>query len=106
MSETRRHHHIRRQPNKARSYFVKLHQFDPQDRTQVHEKIRSDIDVQPLFSDERETVNVKHWEPNSKNEIDAPGGLELLVLEGSVSESGDQLQKWDWLRLPPGARLV
>ncbi|MEM7461721.1 MAG: cupin domain-containing protein [Pseudomonadota bacterium] len=85
--------------------FVKLHQFDPQDRTQVHEKIQSAIDVQPLFSDDREAVRVEHWKPNSKTEIDTPGGLELLVLEGSISESGDQLEKWDWLRLPPGARM-
>lgn len=85
--------------------FVKLHQFEPADRKQVHKAIDPDVGVQPLFSDDSETVRVEHWEPQSTIEIDAPDGLEVLVLDGSFAESRDQLGKWDWLRLPPGARL-
>ncbi|MGI9400679.1 MAG: cupin domain-containing protein [Rhizobiaceae bacterium] len=85
--------------------FVKLHQFDPADRTQVHEMIEQDKTDQHLFSDKLEVVRVEHWKPGSTTEIEAPGGIELLVLNGSFSESGDQLEKWDWLRLPPGSRL-
>lgn len=85
--------------------FVKLHQFDLEDRTQVHQVIEPDVSVQPLFSDKNETVRVERWEPDTKIEIDVSGGLEVLVLDGSFSESGDQLEKWDWLRLPPGSRL-
>jgi len=32
--------------------------------------------------------------------IDAPGGAELLVLEGSFTEGEDHLPSQSWLRLP------
>jgi hypothetical protein len=38
-------------------------------------------------------------------QLDLPGGMELFVLDGGLSESGEALQRWDWLRLPPNGRL-
>ena len=35
-------------------------------------------------------------------ELDADGGLEMFVIEGSVQESSEDFAAWDWLRLPPG----
>jgi hypothetical protein len=35
----------------------------------------------------------------------APGGIEALVIGGSLSIGGDVLQRHDWLRLPEGDPL-
>ncbi|MEM1383563.1 MAG: cupin domain-containing protein [Pseudomonadota bacterium] len=94
---------------------VKLHQFDPDDRT--HLRIATDkaapvaaagrdgVSVLPLFKDLHEEVRMEIWEPGAEVAFDAPGGLELFVVEGEVEEAGDRLGAWDWLRLPPGAKL-
>jgi len=36
---------------------------------------------------------------------DAPGGIEILVIAGSITEGGDTLETGGWLRLPEGAPL-
>jgi hypothetical protein len=48
----------------------------------------------------REDVRIEHWEPNATIELDCPGGLEALVLEGSFTEGGETLVTDSWLRLP------
>ncbi len=93
--------------------FVKLHQFDPADRTHVHidtnktvpmeVQDQPGIAVTPLFQDHREEVRLEHWEPGTERAFDTPGGLEVLVLDGEISESGDTLRSHDWLRLPVGS---
>jgi hypothetical protein len=35
----------------------------------------------------------------------APGGIELLVLEGAFTERGERFAAQSWLRLPPGDTL-
>ena len=96
--------------------FVKLHQFDPDDRLQLAKEIdakahakadasRPGVTVQHLHSDPRETVRVEHWEPGVDVAGDVPDGMELFVLSGGFRESQDVLKKWDWLRLPPGSSL-
>jgi len=79
--------------------FVKLHQFDPTDRTEIH--ARTDK-AGTLFQNAEEVVEVIDLARDVVFAPDARGGLELLVLEGVVSEGGDRLGVWDWLRLPPG----
>lgn len=89
---------------------VKLWQFDPADRTHVRidpESIgrvapadRPGVSVAPLFRDHREDVRLEIWEPNAAVELSAEGGLELFVLDGGLSESGDQLHTGSWLRSP------
>lgn len=82
---------------------VKLHQFDPADRTEVHvDTAARDAPRLPLFSDSREDVAIERWAPGAEVSIDAPGGMEVFVLEGGFAEAGDTLRRWDWLRLPPG----
>lgn len=84
---------------------VKLHQFDPADRTQVHvDTAARDAPRLPLFSDSREEVAIERWAPGAEVSLDAPGGMELFVLEGGIAEGGDSLARWDWLRLPSGTR--
>ncbi|MEM6579486.1 MAG: cupin domain-containing protein, partial [Pseudomonadota bacterium] len=93
---------------------VKLHQFDPEDRTQVQinsgtaqwTASQPGVDHLPLHSDARETVALETWEPGTERRLDASGGLEILVIEGNLTESGETLTRWDWLRLPVGARFV
>ena len=94
---------------------VKLHQFDPDDRHQMvvdmkevptdPEKNRAGVSVAPLFSDAHEDVRVETWDAGADISLDLPGGIELFVLEGGFDEAGEVFERWDWLRLPPGASL-
>jgi ChrR Cupin-like domain len=95
--------------------FVKLWQFDAADRTSVILNMNQlgrvtdpscrGIEVTPLFEDARETVQLQHWQPHAEMDPVMPDGAELLVLDGSLIESGDKLQAMSWLRLPRGAHL-
>ena len=92
---------------------VKLHQFDPADRTHVRlatDKMRAVSEVErpgvttiPLYRDAHEDVRIEHWAPGAEVRLDRLGGAEVFVLEGGYSESGEAFERWDWLRLPPGA---
>lgn len=92
--------------------FVKLWQFDLDDRTpvmidtnkmgSVRSADRPGVAVMPLFEDERETVQIEQWEPGAKVAIDAKEGAEILLLEGGFESDGDRLGKHAWLRLPEG----
>lgn len=83
--------------------FVKLWQFDPNDRTQVRTNIYDSSDESSyLYQDDRERVYVQRWQASTTVEIDCAGGAEFLVLDGSLTESGDHLVKHSWCRLPDG----
>jgi anti-sigma factor ChrR (cupin superfamily) len=97
---------------KGCTIFVKLWQFDLEDRTQF----RMDMDAQlgavqdgiaraELHRDEREVVSYQVLEPGAVMTEDAAGGIEVLVLDGSVHKGADDLVRWSWLRLPDGAPL-
>ena len=58
-----------------------------------------------LHQDERETVTYFSLDPGAKLTITVAGGLEALVIHGSVVVAGEQLAKHDWLRLPDGMRF-
>jgi len=95
--------------------FVKLWQFDLEDRTPVKIDMnkmgsvpaanRPGVSVMPLFEDDRETVQLESWDANAKVNLDVPEGAELLVLEGTLKESGDDLRQHSWLRLPQGSKI-
>ncbi len=95
--------------------FVKLWQFDLTDRTAVTINMneqaavaapdRPGVAVVPLFSNLRETVQLETWSPGAEISVDAPGGAELLVLDGSCLESGDLMNERSWLRIPVGGRI-
>jgi anti-sigma factor ChrR (cupin superfamily) len=84
--------------------FVKLWQFDPADRT--HVRIETGFEAMQLYADTREQVRLERWVPNASIAIDSPGGIELLVLEGTFEERGERFAVQSWLRLPAGAALV
>jgi hypothetical protein len=95
--------------------FVKLWQFDPADRTHVRLDTtgmtfgsapdRVSVGLMPLFQDERESVRLESWAPDAEIVLPAPGGLELLVLNGGFTESGESFEPQSWLRLPAAATL-
>ena len=95
--------------------FVKLWQFDMEDRTQVMIDMnkaefiavagRPGVQALSLFKDAHETVRAENWAPGADVQIDLPEGGEFLVLKGGFEADGDQLVKGSWLRLPVGAKL-
>jgi hypothetical protein len=82
------------------------------DRTQFHidtnsaeyAVVATGIARLPLHSDAFEEVSVEKWEAGATVTLDAPDGLEALILDGSFEEAGDTLQVQSWLRLPKGAK--
>ena len=92
--------------------FVKLWQFDPDDRTQVRldtnamefepDSSRAGVGVMPLFADELEDVALEQWAAGADIELPSENGLEILVLDGSFIEGGETFERNSWLRLPRG----
>ncbi|MEP4035657.1 cupin domain-containing protein [Pseudophaeobacter sp.] len=92
--------------------FVKLWQFDMEDRTQFRKQMtlepgsgQDGVATLELHRDAREIVRYHQIAADTPFEITAPGGIEMLVLDGSLSEGGDQLKTGSWLRLPEGETL-
>ncbi len=94
--------------------FVKLWQFGLHDRTHVRIGTnemaflpapgRPGVEIMPLFKDGREDVRLERWGPNATIPIDAAGGMEILVLDGSFLEGGERFERLSWLRLPKTAK--
>ena len=59
----------------------------------------------PLFRDRREDVRLERWVPGATIALPAPGGAEVLVLDGGFEESGERFEQQSWLRLPIGSVL-
>lgn len=93
--------------------FVKLWQFDPSDRSPIRTDMREGlqpsehegVDSRVLFEDVRETVRIERWAAQTEVNLAIPEGAELLVLEGSLREHGDELKTQSWLRIPMGGEL-
>ncbi len=95
--------------------FVKLWQFQPDDRT--HIRLQTDfmagvkhpdyhnVAVTPLYKDTLEEVSLLHFEPEGEMSLTVKGGAELLVLEGSIEEQADTLVKHSWLRVPINSEI-
>ena len=92
--------------------FVRLRQFREEDKQSV-----ADLPPLPagdgspfmpriLFEGRDEQVAIRKWEPHAAAALPTDGGLEVLVLEGGLSACGDMLERWSWLRLPPGRTLT
>lgn len=95
--------------------FVKLWQFDPDDRAQtmIHtdrlpalpDAARPGLSVQPLFRDKREDVRLETWAPGARHMAKTAGGAELFLLSGQLTEGEDVLGPHSWLRVPDGGAL-
>lgn len=110
--------HSRHTPGSATGcvLFVKLRQFEPADRTPVRLDTskapmhvvpgRRGVEAMRLFHDEREEVRLERWAANAEVTLEPEGGIEILVLEGSFTESGETFSEQSWLRLPVRGRLA
>ncbi len=92
--------------------FVKLWQFDMDDRTQFRKTMADELGTPvngvataTLHEDAREVVTYSHLDPGAELISDASGGHEVLVIDGQITAGGDQLAKNAWLRLPEGETL-
>ena len=95
--------------------FVKLWQFDPEDRTPVRIDTSTlsfapapdapGVDFAVLYESASELVLLGRWAPGISIAVPIPGGIELFVLDGSLIEGGEELTRLSWLRLPAGATL-
>ena len=93
--------------------FVKLHQFELSDRTQVRMAPAQmtavartegrEATVIPLYENAFERVRIEQWRAGAAVSFSAPHGLEALVLEGDFEEGGSTFSQHSWLRLPPGS---
>ena len=93
--------------------FVKLWQFDMDDRNQFRKNMAGElaapvdgVATAELHRDDRETVTYSHIDANAKLSNTNAGGIEMLVIGGSVVENGQALGKGAWLRLPDGEPLT
>lgn len=96
--------------------FVKLWQFDLADRTHVRidtnqrafaaDPARAGVEVMALFDDAKEAVSLERWAPECTIALGDPGGLEVLVLDGSFVESDEAFAVQSWLRLPKAAQTT
>ncbi|MBA4164532.1 MAG: cupin [Erythrobacter sp.] len=92
--------------------FVKLWQFDPQDRVQFALDLASVTltadPAQPgiaraiLHERPDELVQIEQWDAGAVRRLDSQGGVELLILEGSIVWRGQEYSRHDWIRLPCG----
>ncbi|WP_368185698.1 cupin domain-containing protein [Aestuariibius sp. HNIBRBA575] len=93
--------------------FVKLWQFDMEDRNQFRktmaDELASPVDgvaTAQLHSDDRETVTYSHVDAGAALNMSDVGGIEMLIISGSLTEGGESLGKGAWLRLPEGQPLT
>jgi hypothetical protein len=101
--------------NPGCTIFVKLWQFDPDDRTSVRidTSVLSfapapdfpGVDFAVLYESSKELVLLERWAPGITVAVPIPGGIELLVLEGSFAEGDEEFTPLSWLRLPAGATV-
>ncbi|MDO6520381.1 cupin domain-containing protein [Shimia thalassica] len=92
--------------------FVKLWQFDPEDRTQFRKSMADELNAPVdgvatavLHRDARETVTYSHLDAGALLANTDTGGIEMLVIDGEVTQDTDTLGKGGWLRLPEGQAL-
>lgn len=92
--------------------FVKLWQFDMDDRTQFRKTMADElaapvdgVATAELHRDGREVVTYSHVDAGATLTKTDAGGIEMLVIGGALTESGETLGKGAWLRLPEGETL-
>jgi hypothetical protein len=92
--------------------FVKLWQFDLDDRTQFRKDMETELGATKdgvatalLHKDGRETVTYHSVSPGASFELTDAGGIEALIIAGKLDLGEEQLRKGSWLRLPDGEPL-
>ena len=99
--------------DKSCTIHVKLWQFNMEDRNQFRKTMAYEladsvngVATAELRRDAQEVVTYSQLDNGSVlHKIDC-GGIEMIVISGSVIEGGDTLGKGAWLRLPDGRALL
>lgn len=93
--------------------FVKLWQFDSDDRLQFRKSMADGLSAPTagvsraeLHRDNRETVTYYHLDAGAALRIAEAGGLEMLVIGGTVTHLDETLDEGGWLRLPDGVEMI
>ena len=77
-------------------------------RKNMADELASPVDgvaTAELHRDERENVTYSHVDAGAAFNMSDAGGIELLIIAGSLTEGGETLGKGAWLRLPEGQPL-
>lgn len=95
--------------------FVKLWQFNPDDRIQVRIDTREaafapvlerpGVEITALFRDAQEDVRLERWRSHAQIDLALPGGAEILVIDGCFRDGEEAFSAQSWLRLPARSRL-
>jgi anti-sigma factor ChrR (cupin superfamily) len=92
--------------------FVKLWQFYGDDRVQLRKLMEDELDAPAngiatatLHKDSREIVTYSQFDAGATLISSAGGGIELLVIDGTITTEGVTLRETGWLRLPEGEKL-
>lgn len=92
--------------------FVKLWQFDMDDRNQFRKTMADELGAPKdgvatalLHEDQWERVTYSQLDPGAELSLSDEGGIEALVLDGTLTEGGDTLEAGGWLRLPSGTPM-
>tara|TARA_R110002110_G_scaffold2233_15_gene10092 strand:+ start:4302 stop:4970 length:669 start_codon:yes stop_codon:yes gene_type:complete len=92
--------------------FVKLWQFDPEDRNQFRKDMAEELGAAVdglaqavLHHDARETVRYLVADAQTPVALNEVGGTEVLMIDGTLDVAGETLRKGSWLRLPEGEPL-
>jgi len=92
--------------------FVKLWQFDMNDRTQFRKTMADELSAPIdgvataiLHEDTRERVTYAHVDAGAALHATEAGGIEALVIDGSLTVGAETMTKHAWLRLPEGEAL-
>lgn len=95
--------------------FVKLWQFDPQDR--IHVRLNTHVmqatphtelpgvSVTSLYKDAVEDVAIFDLDTNASLKLLIKDGAEIFVLKGELTQGSDTLVKHSWLRIPVDSKL-
>ena len=63
------------------------------------------VELAALYGNACERVRLERWASRAVIDMPVQGGIELLVLDGSFEEFGEEFASLSWLRLPAGSRL-
>lgn len=55
-----------------------------------------------LFDDGEERVSIERWQPAATVTVENQRGLEILIVTGTLTVSGEKLEPQSWIRLPQG----
>nr|WP_067293382.1 cupin domain-containing protein [Marinobacterium profundum] len=92
---------------KLRQYAGPRHHFSVTTKARDWQPRESGVEFKMLYQekDYAETMRLERWSPSiSLAPRVYPGGVEILVIEGSFNDEQGDYQRHDWLRLPAGAK--